>query len=95
LITAIFVIAIQQFENIFLTPRVLGESVQIHPAVVMVVLVIGSELGGLLGLFLAPVITALLRDLFKYVYYRLADDPLSPEGALYKVYRGEAFRVEM
>ncbi|HNT75885.1 MAG TPA: AI-2E family transporter [Anaerolineae bacterium] len=95
LITAIFVIALQQVENIFLTPRVLGESVQIHPAVVMVVLVIGSELGGVLGLFLAPVATALLRDLFKYVYYRLADIPLSPEAALYKVYRGEAFRVEM
>lgn len=95
LITAIFVIALQQVENLFLTPRVLGESVQIHPAVVMVVLVIGSELGGIIGLFLAPVATALLRDLFKYIYYRLADIPLSPEAALYRVYRGEAFQLEV
>jgi len=95
LITAIFAIAIQQVENMVLTPRVLGGSVQLHPVVVMVVLVIGSELGGLIGLFLAPVLTALLRDLFKYTYYRLDDEPLAPEIALHKVYASEEFRVEM
>ncbi len=93
--TAIFALAVQQLENLFLTPRVLGQSVQLHPAVVMVVLVIGSELGGIVGLFLAPVVTALLRDLLKYAYYRLDDAPLQPEAALHKVYQNVEFSVDM
>ncbi len=95
LFVLIFAIVIQQVENLFLTPRILGESVQLHPAIVMVVLVIGSELGGLVGLFLAPVITALLRDLFKYIYYRLDDEPLPPEAAMKRVYRGESLELEV
>ncbi|MBN2003911.1 MAG: AI-2E family transporter [Anaerolineae bacterium] len=95
LFVLIFAIVIQQIENLFLTPRILGGSVQLHPAVVMVVLVIGSELGGVIGLFLAPVVTALLRDLFKYIYYRLDDEPLPPEAAMNRVYRGEALELEV
>jgi len=95
LITAIFAIAIQQLENLFLTPRVLGKSVQLHPVLVMVVLVIGSELGGVVGLFLAPLATAVLRDLFRYFYYRFADEPLSPLEALNRVHRREKLSLEV
>jgi predicted PurR-regulated permease PerM len=95
LITAIFAIAIQQLENLFLTPRVLGKSVQLHPVLVMVVLVIGSELGGVVGLFLAPLATAVLRDLFRYFYYRFADEPLSPVEALSRVHRREKLSLEV
>lgn len=95
LITAIFAIAIQQLENLFLTPRVLGKSVQLHPVLVMVVLVIGSELGGVVGLFLAPLATAVLRDLFRYFYYRFADEPLSPVEALGRVHRREKLSLEV
>ena len=42
-------LAVQQIENIFISPRVLGKSVQLHPVLVMVVLVIGSEIAGVLG----------------------------------------------
>ncbi len=92
---AIFGIAIQQIENLFLTPRVLGQSVGLHPVLVMVVLVIGSEIAGVPGLFLAPVATALLRDLFKYFYYRFNDDPYSPEEALQQVWGGNGFSMEL
>lgn len=95
LITALFALGIQQLENLFLTPRVLGKSVQLHPVLVMVVLVIGSELGGVLGLFLAPLATAVLRDLFRYFYYRFADEPLSPSDALRRVYRREKLSLEV
>lgn len=95
LVTAIYAVVIQQIENIFITPRVLGRSVQLHPVLVMVVLVIGSELGGLIGLFLAPVTTAVFRDLFRYVYYRLEETPLSPSEALEKVWRAEAFDIRV
>jgi predicted PurR-regulated permease PerM len=95
LVTAIYAVVIQQIENIFITPRVLGRSVQLHPVLVMVVLVIGSELGGLIGLFLAPVTTAALRDVFRYVYFRLEEIPLSPTEALERVWRSEAFDMQV
>ncbi len=91
--TALFAVGIQQVENLFLTPRVLGRSVKLHPVLIMVVLVIGSELGGLLGLLLAPVITAVLRDLFRYLYYRFGDTPASPEEALQLVLGGGEFEL--
>lgn len=91
--TALFAFGIQQVENMFLTPRVVGRSVKLHPVVVMVVLIMGSEIGGLAGLFLAPVITAVMRDLFRYVYYRLEDCPLPPAEALRKVWEVEEFDI--
>ena len=91
--TALFAFGIQQVENLFLTPGVLGRSVKLHPVVVMVALVIGSEIGGLFGLFLAPVITAVLRDLFRYFYYRFEDVPLSPAEALQRIWESGDFEV--
>ncbi len=93
--TAIFAIAVQQVENLFLTPRVLGQTINLHPAVTMVVLVVGSELGGMLGLFLAPVMTAMARDIFRYLYFRTAEEPLPPEKALARVWSEEPFVLEI
>lgn len=95
LIVAFYAFGVQQVENIFLSPRILGKSVQLHPVLVMVALVIGSEIAGVLGLFLAPVATAVLRDLFRYVYYRLEDPPLSPAEALHQVWQAERFDVNV
>lgn len=92
---AVYAVGIQQVENIFISPRVLGRSVKLHPVIVMVVLVIGSELGGLAGLFLAPVLAAALRDLFRYLYYRSSDEPLAPDAALAKVWHGDRFEIEV
>jgi predicted PurR-regulated permease PerM len=91
--TALLAFGIQQVENLFLTPRVLGRSVKLHPVLIMIVLVIGSEIGGVLGLFLAPVTTAVLRDIFRYLYYRLEESPLAPDAALHKVWEGEPFNM--
>ena len=90
-----FAVIVQQIENLFLTPRVLGQSINLHPAVTMVVLVIGSELGGILGLFLAPVMTAMARDIFRYLYFRTAEHPLPPPEALARVWSDEPFVLEV
>jgi predicted PurR-regulated permease PerM len=91
--TAIAFFSIQQVENLILVPRIAGESVQLHPAVVMVVLVVGNELGGFLGMIVAVPIAAIIRDLFKYAYLRLLDEPLAPEEALATVRSGERIRL--
>ncbi len=91
----IFAAAVQQVENIFLTPKVLGDSVKLHSVVIMVVLIIGSEIAGIVGLFLGPVVTSILRDVFLYVYYRISDKPLPPKKAVERVRQGGAVRFDL
>lgn len=71
--------ALQQLENNFLVPRILGQSLNLHPLVVLTAALIGAELGGILGILLAAPIIATLRVLAEYVYARLLDMPPFPE----------------
>jgi predicted PurR-regulated permease PerM len=82
-------LAIQQVENLILVPRVSGKSVKLHPALVMVALVIGNEVAGLIGMLVAVPVAAIIRDLFKYLYLRLMDEPLAPEEALLNIRSGQ------
>jgi len=98
-VTAIYVIiayfAIQQVENLILVPRIAGNSVKLHPAVVMVVLVIGNQVGGFLGMVAAVPIAAIIRDVFKYLYLRLLDEPLLPAQAAARVRSGRPVRLDL
>jgi len=85
--TLLLFIGIQQLENIFLVPRISGKAVQLHPAVIMVVLVLGNQAAGFWGLLLAVPVTAIVRDVFKYLYLRFQDDPVSPRDAMARVGR--------
>ncbi len=87
--------AIQQIENLFLVPRISGKSVKLHPAVVMVVLVLGNQLAGFAGMLLAVPVTAIIRDLFKYLHLRLQDEPLPPAKAAARVRSGKQVRLDV
>ncbi len=50
---AIFYLVYQQVENAFLSPQIMKSQVQISPAVVVLALVIGAELGGVMGALVA------------------------------------------
>ncbi len=80
---------IQQVENIFLVPRITGNAVRFHPAVVMVIVVIGSEVGGVWGVLLALPVSAIVRDVFRYLYLRTTERGATPEMAM------EILRVTM
>jgi predicted PurR-regulated permease PerM len=71
IVTAIFVI-IQQVEGIFYAPRIVGDSVGLHPMTVIVsIFVWGLLIGGLLGPILAVPLTATLKVLLmRYVWAR-------------------------
>lgn len=74
-------IAIQQLENNLLVPRIVGDSVDIHPAMLMLLLVVFGQVFGLLGIILSAPVTAVARDVFSYIYARLGDPP-RPAGLL-------------
>ena len=69
---------VQQLENSFLVPKIQGDAVQLHPAAVVFVIIIGGALAGLLGAILALPVTAAFRDVVRYLFRRLSPD--EPEG---------------
>jgi predicted PurR-regulated permease PerM len=92
--TLVVFIIIQQIENLFLAPKIAGESVKLHPALVMVVLVVGNEALGLWGMLLAVPLAAVIRDVFKYLYLRFSDEEVSPGEAMARV-RTEKMTIEV
>ncbi|MEI8307974.1 MAG: AI-2E family transporter [Chloroflexales bacterium] len=77
----ILYIAIQQLENNFLVPRIVGDSVGLHPSILMVLLVVCSQVFGLAGAILSAPTGAIARDVFSYLYGRLCEPP-QPAGLL-------------
>jgi predicted PurR-regulated permease PerM len=70
-VTAIFTI-VQQVDGLFITPKIVGESVGLHPMTVILSVFVWSLLmGGLLGAILAVPMTATIKVLLKrYVWQR-------------------------
>ena len=83
----VLALAVQQLENLFLVPQVQGMTVRLHPAIVMLALLVGSEVAGVLGVILSVPLTAMFRDLVSYVYLRLADSPLPAAEAMARLAR--------
>jgi predicted PurR-regulated permease PerM len=70
-VTGIFVL-VQQVDGFFVTPKIVGESVGLHPmTVIMSVFVWSLLLGGLIGAILAVPLTATIKVLLKrYIWQR-------------------------
>jgi predicted PurR-regulated permease PerM len=83
----IALLAIQQVEGSIIGPRVVGQSVQVRPALIMLLLVIGNELAGILGLVVIVPLAAILRDTIHYLYLRTAPEGIDPQEALQRVRR--------
>jgi predicted PurR-regulated permease PerM len=80
LAVGIVYVVVQQIEINFLRARIIGESVGIHPAILMVILIAMGYSFGLLGIIMAAPISAIARDLFIYVHRRLDGIPASEAG---------------
>ncbi len=94
-------VLIQQVENNFLAPRILGGSVKLHPLVVMVGAIGGYALGGIVGAFLAAPVIGTLKIVGRYVYDKLIEletpeelpvtaPPTAAEQALQEAVAGDA-----
>jgi len=62
----LLMILVQQIETNILSPKILGESVGLHPLTVIFVVLAGGHLFGLLGLLLAVPFTAVARIVINY-----------------------------
>jgi predicted PurR-regulated permease PerM len=60
-------------ESKFVMPMLIGERMKLHPVVIIMVLLIGQEFGGLLGMFFAAPLAAILRVMIRryWIHSRL------------------------
>ena len=74
----LFYILVQQVENNWIVPRVLGDAVELPPLVIMTGAVIGASVGGILGVMLATPAIASGREILGYLYRKLLDQEPFP-----------------
>jgi predicted PurR-regulated permease PerM len=60
--TLIFFLVAQQFESNILVPILSRRSVGLHPVIVIVALLIGAEIGGVLGIIIAVPLAAIFQE---------------------------------
>lgn len=72
---AIVIIIVQQLESDVISPKLMGDSVGLHPLLIVFVLLAGGELAGFWGMLISVPIAAVLRVIFRHIYFRL----VSPE----------------
>lgn len=65
---AIFCFFLQQLENHIILPRVMGKSINLHPIMIIVSLLIGGQFLGIIGMILAVPTTALLNIFMQYFW---------------------------
>ena len=69
-------VVIQQIEGNILIPRILGESLNLHPLIVLIGIIIGGNMAGIVGMLFAAPVLATLRVLGNYIFCRIYDrDP--------------------
>lgn len=81
---------VQAVEGYYLTPKLLGTSLNLHPMVVLLGLMVGGNLFGLIGIILAVPVIALVKVVFHFLdrayqgsefYRRSGSDLLTGAGA--------------
>ena len=68
ILALILIIIIQQIDNLIIHPRIISDSVKIHPVIVLLCVVAGSSIGNVLGMVLAIPLFIVFRILFKEFY---------------------------
>jgi predicted PurR-regulated permease PerM len=93
-VVSVTYIGIQQLEAIFLVPRIMGQSLDLHPFVVLVAILIGADLVGVLGVILAAPSVATLRLFGRYLRGKLLDEEVFATAPAYaRQQRGMVYRL--
>ena len=71
IIAAIGVILIQQVEGNFLAPKITGDSTNMHPIIIIILLVLGDKIGGVIGMVLIVTIAVIIKVIYDDIDYYL------------------------
>lgn len=64
-----FFLIIHQMENHVIVPNVMGHTIDLHPATIIIVLLIGGQLFGIVGMMLAVPVAAILKVIFRHLWF--------------------------
>jgi predicted PurR-regulated permease PerM len=73
-----FYVLVQQVENNFIVPRVLGGAVKLHPLVIMGGVVVGASVAGIVGALLAAPVIASGKEIMSYLYAKILNQEPFP-----------------
>jgi predicted PurR-regulated permease PerM len=65
---ALVLLAVQQIDNHLISPNVMGRTVQLHPVVVMLALLVGASFAGLFGMLVVVPLVAVAKIVFLYMW---------------------------
>lgn len=68
---AIVILVVQQIESDIISPKLMGDSVGLHPLLIVFALLAGGELAGFWGMLFSVPIAAVLRVILRHIYFRL------------------------
>lgn len=71
LLAAIGVFLIQQIEGNFLAPKITGDSTNMHPIIIIILLILGEKLGGVIGMVLSVPIAVIIKVIYDDIDYYL------------------------
>ncbi|PXV93639.1 putative PurR-regulated permease PerM [Lachnotalea glycerini] len=69
----IAMLVVQQIDNNLIAPKIVGDSVGLHPVFTMIAIIIGGNIGGLLGMLVAVPLTASIKILLGKWYNQYVD----------------------
>ena len=70
LYAAVMIISLQQFDAMFIVPRVVGSRVKLHPVLVILALSIFGGMFGIIGMIFAVPVTAFIKQNFDRIYMK-------------------------
>ncbi|MGL5207459.1 MAG: AI-2E family transporter [Acidaminococcaceae bacterium] len=70
---AVFYFVFYQMDAHYLMPRIMGKSIQLHPVLLILSLLIGAKLFGILGLLFAVPVAAVCKVLYKNLWHSNED----------------------
>ncbi len=73
------IIIIHLIEANFLNPKILGHTVELHPAIIVFSIIVGEHFFGAVGLLFGVPVAAIIRSVLRYFYLKyFAEDPPGP-----------------
>lgn len=68
LLSVVVVLIVQLLDNTIISPKILGDSLKIHPVYIIIAIIAGSGLFGIMGLLLALPMLIILKEIVIFVF---------------------------
>ena len=84
-LSIVVTVAAQQITDNLITPRIMSDTVALHPALVIIAIAIGSSIGGVLGMVFAVPLAAIAKGVYAFYFEkRTGRQLLTENGAFFR-----------